>query len=380
MYSTVIIGSGCAGAVMARVLAEKKEKVLILEQRSHIGGNCYDRLDEKGILIHQYGPHIFHTNSRPVYDFLSRFTSWYQYEHQVAGNVYGKVLPIPFNLNTLKIVYGEEKGSRLEKKLIKEYRLGTTVPILTLKQNREKEIHEIANFVYENIFLNYTMKQWGQKPEEIDESVTARVPVVLSYDNRYFRDTYQGMPIDGYTKMFERMLDHENISMRLNTKSQDVLKITEQGTVAIDGQAYNGKIIFTGAIDEFFGYCYGRLPYRSLQFRFEHYEMEYYQPKGVINYTVSEEYTRVTEFKHLTGQKAKNTTIMKEYPMEYKGEEGQIPYYAIINEENIALYEKYTAHLSHIPNFYLLGRLAEYKYYNIDAIVEKALQLGKELN
>lgn len=379
MYNTVIIGSGCAGAVMARLLAEKKEKVLVIEQRDHIGGNCYDRVDENGILIHQYGPHIFHTNNQRVYEFLSRFTKWYEYDHQVVGNVYGNLLPIPFNLNTLKIVYGEEKGSRLEKKLIEQYGQGSRVPILELKKNEDREIKEIAEFVYENIFLKYTMKQWGQKPEDVDVSVTARVPVVLSYDNRYFQDIYQGMPLEGYTKLFENMLAHENITVRLNTKAQDVLKIEQKGILKIDGQVFGGKVIYTGAIDEFFACCYGQLPYRSLQFKFENYNREFYQPEGVVNYTVSEDFTRITEFKYLTGQKASNTTIMKEYPMTYTGEKGQIPYYAILSNENTALYERYKARLKDIPNFYLLGRLAEYKYYNMDAIIEKALQLGGTL-
>lgn len=379
MYNTIIIGSGCAGAVMARLLAEKNEKVLVIEQRDHIGGNCYDKIDEHGILIHQYGPHIFHTNNQKVFDFLSRFTKWYQFEHEVVGNVNGKLLPIPFNLNTLKIVYGQEKGKKLEEKLIQQYGQGSCVPILELKKNTDEEIKEIAEFIYENIFLKYTMKQWGQKPEEVDETVTARVPIVLSYDNRYFQDTYQGMPLEGYTTLFKNILDHENITIRLNTRAQDVLKIKEQGKVSIDRQAFNGKIIYTGAIDEFFDCCYGRLPYRSLEFQFEHYDKEFYQSRGVVNYTVSQEFTRITEFKYLTGQKAPDTTIMKEYPMAYTGADGQTPYYSITNKKNITLYEKYKTRLEGLPNFYLLGRLAEYKYYNMDAIIEKALQLGGTL-
>lgn len=380
VFDSIVIGSGCAGAVVARQLAEKNKKVLIIEQRNHIGGNCYDVKDEHGILIHQYGPHIFHTNKIEVYEYLSRFTKWYDFNHEVVGDVYGQLLPIPFNLNTLMLVYGEEKGQKLKEELIAAYGENSRVPILELRQNPSKEIKDIAEFVYENIFLKYTMKQWGQKPEEVDASVTARVPIVLSYDNRYFQDTYQGMPLEGYTALFENLLNHENITVRLNTKAEDVLTIPESGNVSFEGKEFEGEIIYTGPIDELFGCRFGRLPYRSLEFQFEHYEKDYYQSHGVVNYTVSEEHTRITEFKYLTGQKAENsTTIMKEYPRDYTAKDGQIPYYAIMNEQNQALYHQYTSLLEQVSNFYLVGRLAEYKYYNIDAIVEKALQLGGTL-
>ena len=316
---TLIIGCGFAGASVARKLAEQNEHVRIIEKRNHIGGNCYDCFDQYGILVHQYGPHIFHTNSEEVYEFLSQFTSWYNYSHEVVGNVYGKIIPIPFNLNTLNIVFGEEKGNALKKELVNAYGMNARVPILELQKSSSKGIQEVAEYVYENIFLKYTMKQWNQKPEEVDKSVTARVPVLLSYDNRYFQDKYQGMPLYGYTKLFERMLVHPLIQVDLGIDAKDVLSFDfDKNKIYVDGKEFKGKIIFTGAIDELFDCRLGRLPYRSLEFKFEHYNQEFYQQKGVVNYTVSEDYTRITEFKYLTGQESSSTTIIKEYPKSMK--------------------------------------------------------------
>lgn len=381
MYDAVVIGSGIAGAAAARVLAEEQGKqVLVLERRPHIGGNCYDREDEYGILIHQYGPHIFHTNDEEVYAWLSRFTDWYEFGHEVVARVGERLIPVPFNLNTLKMVYGEEKGERLAGKLANTFGAGARVPILKLREQTDPEIQAIADFVYENIFLKYTMKQWGQKPEEIDPAVTGRVPVVISYDNRYFGDKYQGMPKDGYTPMFEKILAHPGIEVRTGTDAREILELRkEEGKVYLEGREFDGAVIYTGAADELFGCRYGRLPYRSLRFDFEHYRIPDYQGHSVVNYTVSEEFTRITEFKHLTGQKVEGTTIVKEYPFAYTGAEGEIPYYAILNEENLALYRRYAALAEKFPDFYLLGRLAEYKYYNIDAMAARALGLARSL-
>ena len=381
MYDAVVIGSGIAGAAAARVLAEEQGKqVLVLERRPHIGGNCYDREDEYGILIHQYGPHIFHTNDEEVYAWLSRFTDWYEFGHEVVARVGERLIPVPFNLNTLKMVYGEEKGERLAGKLANTFGAGARVPILKLREQTDPEIQAIADFVYENIFLKYTMKQWGQKPEEIDPAVTGRVPVVISYDNRYFGDKYQGMPKDGYTPMFEKILAHPGIEVRTGTDAREILELRkEEGKVYLEGREFDGAVIYTGAADELFGCRYGRLPYRSLRFDFEHYRIPDYQGHSVVNYTVSEEFAGITEFKHLTGQKAEGTTIVKEYPFAYTGAEGEIPYYAILNEENLALYRRYAALAEKFPDFYLLGRLAEYKYYNIDAMAARALGLARSL-
>lgn len=366
MYDTIIAGAGIAGSVIARELAERRgQRVLVLEQRNHIAGNCYDLFDDYGILIHQYGPHIFHTNNEEVFQYLSRFTEWNLFGHEVVANVLGNLIPIPFNLNSLYKVYDKKKAEELERKLIQSYGMDSRVPILELRKNEDKEIVEIADYVYENIFLHYTMKQWGKNPEEIDPDVTARVPVVISYDNRYFADKYQGMPLYGYTKMFEKMLDHPNIEVQLNAKLTD-LEWIKKGT----------NVVYTGALDELLNNRFGHLPYRSLEFDFEHIEKEYYQEKGVVNYTVSEDFTRITEFKYLTGQKNEGTTIVKEYPKPYTGSNGEIPYYAIEHAESRKIYQQYESIVENWENFYLLGRLAEYKYYNIDAMVEKALELA----
>ena len=381
MYDCIIIGSGIAGAAAARVLAEEQgRKVLVLEKKHHIGGNCYDGKDEYGILVHWYGPHIFHTGNEEVYEWLSRFTDWYAFGHEVVARVGDKLLPVPFNLNTLKMVYGEEKAAVLEKKLVDTFGFGARVPILKLREQQDEDLRAIADYVYENVFLRYTMKQWGQTPEEIDPAVTGRVPVVISYDNRYFGDKYQGMPLDGFTPMFEKMLAHPNIEVRTNTNAKDVLVISEEeGKVLLDGQEFHGTVIYTGPVDELFDCRFGRLPYRTLRFDFEHYDRPDYQGHSVVNYTVSEDYTRITEFKYLTGQKADSTTIVKEYPFAYTGAEGEIPYYAIMNEENNALYRKYADLATKLPDFHLLGRLAEYKYYNIDAMAARAIALARSL-
>ena len=378
MFDSVIIGAGVAGCVAARDLAESGRKVLVLEQRDHIGGNCYDEKDEHGILIHKYGPHIFHTKEQKAYDYLSRFTDWYAFGHEVVANVHGKLIPVPFNLNTLHMVYEQEKADALEKKLIDAFGLESRVPILKLREHEDPEIRVIADYVYENIFLHYTMKQWGQTPEQIDPAVTGRVPVLISHDNRYFQEPWQGMPLHGYTLMFEKMLDHENITVETGVDARSRVTFSE-GSVSLDGQAFAGDLIYTGPLDELFDCRFGRLPYRSLRFDFEYYDKPDYQGHSVVNYTVSEDFTRITEFKYLTGQQAEGTTIVKEYPFAYTGAEGEIPYYSIANEANQKLYEQYRGLVEHIPNVWLLGRLAEYKYYNIDAMVLKALELTDKI-
>lgn len=380
MYDCIIVGAGIAGATVARKLAEESnKKVLVLERRNHIGGNCYDKPDDHGILIHEYGPHIFHTGDEGVREFLSRFTKWYDFGHEVVAKVGDQLIPVPFNLNTLHMVYDKEKAERLEKKLIEEYGLDSRVPIMKLRESTDADVREIADYVYKNVFLYYTMKQWGQTPEEISPEVTGRVPVVISYDNRYFKDKYQSVPVDGFTPMFAAMLDHPNIEVRTGADCSDVLDF-EDGKIYFEKAEFTGDLVYTGALDELFDCKFGRLPYRSLNFQFEHLNQDSFQDHSVVNYTVSEDFTRITEFKFLTGQKdTDGTTIVREYPFAYTGAEGEIPYYAILNAENEALYEKYRLLTEDFDKFHLLGRLAEYKYYNIDAMCRKAMELAEEI-
>lgn len=375
-YDAVVVGAGFAGATAARELAEKEGKqVLVLERRAHVGGNAYDCQDEAGVLIHRYGPHIFHTKEEAVYRYLSRFTDWREYEHRVVAKVHDRYMPVPFNLTSLKMAFGEEEGNRLAKKLISVYGAEKKVTILELRQNPDPDLAKVADYVYENVFVYYTQKQWGMKPEEIDPATTARVPVFLSEDDRYFQDTWQGIPKDGYTRLFERMLDHPGITLRLNAEGRDFLSLEEGGRICLEGEPYEGIVIFTGALDEWFGCRFGRLPYRTLDFVFETLPVTWYQPRGTVNYTVDEAFTRITEFKYFSGQEIPDrTTIVKEYSRAYTGKEGEIPYYAVINPENNALYARYRALTEAYPNFFCLGRLAEYKYYNMDAIVGEALK------
>ena len=383
-FDVLIAGAGYAGAVCARSLAEGGKRVLVLERRSHVGGNAYDCPDEAGVLIHQYGPHIFHTNDSRVFAWLSRFTQWRDYQHRVVADIPdekgGRMrYPVPFNLTSLETAFGAEEGKRLGDKLIAAYGAEKKVTILELRQNPDPEISALADYVYEHVFVHYTMKQWGQKPEDIDPNTTARVPVFLSRDDRYFQDACQGMPLEGYTPMFEKMLDHPNIKVELGADALERLDLSGD-VLKVDGVPFEGEVIYTGQADELFRFQYGPLPYRTLDFRFETLEKDDFQGYGTVNYTVDQDYTRITEFKHLTGQVLPGkTTIVKEYSRAYGGILGEIPYYAIINPENNALYGQYKALADRFPNLHLLGRLAEYKYYNMDAIAGRALDLAEAL-
>ena len=375
-FDCLVIGSGYAGSVAAREMAERGgRRVLVLERRGHVGGNAYDCLDEHGILIHKYGPHIFHTSERRVFDYLSRFTGWRDYQHRVVANVHGRFLPVPFNLTSLHMAFPEEKAARLEDKLLSAYSANARVTILSLRENTDPELREVADYVYENVFVHYTMKQWGQLPEEIDPATTARVPILLSRDDRYFQDPYQGMPLEGYTPLFQRMLDHPRITVELGVDARERMAL-EDGVIRLDGEPFAGPVIYTGEVDELFSFRFGHLPYHTLDFDFETLEVDRFQPTATVNYTVSEDYTRITEYKQLTGQVVPGrTTIMKEYSRAYTGSPGEIPYYAVISPENNALYGRYRDLAGGFSNLHLLGRLAEYKYYNMDAIALRALTL-----
>lgn len=356
MYSYLIVGAGFAGSVLAeRIAVCKKKKVLIVDKRNHIGGNAYDYYNEDGILVHKYGPHIFHTNSKKVYDYLSNFTEWNEYQHKVLISVDGQLLPMPINLDTINKLYNYNFTS---KDMI-EYLDHVKEPIQTISNAEEQVISKVGRDLYEKFFKYYTKKQWDLWPYELDASVTARIPIRYNRDDRYFTDTYQVMPKYGYTKMFERMLTHPNIHIMLNTDYRDLIKEIEYK-----------YLIFTGPIDLFFEYKYGKLPYRSLNFQFETKDVEYYQPIGTINYPNEYDFTRITEFKYLTGQKHHKTTIVKEYPTS----DGE-PYYPIPRPQNDELYRKYKEAAEDLENVFFVGRLGTYKYYNMDQVVAQSLTL-----
>jgi len=361
----LIVGSGLAGSVLAERIANVlKKEVLILEKRNHIGGNVYDFKDENGILIHKYGPHAFHTNNKKVWDYLSQFTEWYPYFHKVLAVIDGIKVPLPFNLNSIYKVFSPKLAEQLEDKLISKYGYNKKIPILELKKEEDPSLKFLAQYIYEKVFLGYTLKQWGVSPDEIDPSVTARVPVYISRDDRYFQDKYQGIPKDGYTKMIERMLDHPKIRIEIET---DFFKIRDK--IKYD------FLIYTGPIDEFFDFKYGRLPYRSLYFDFGNYPIETFQEVAQVNYPENYDFTRITEFKHfLPFRKSRNTTIAFEYPCEYIPKENE-PYYPVPNESTKVIYNKYERLAESISNTIFIGRLAEYKYYNMDQIVARALEI-----
>ena len=357
-FDYVIVGAGFAGSVMAERLANQAGKrVLIIDRRPHIGGNAYDHHDESGVLVHKYGPHIFHTNSAVVFAYLSRFTQWRPYEHRVLSAVDRKLVPVPINRTTINELYGlnlseAEVGSFLAARAEKVEEILTSEDVVVSTVGRE---------LYETFFKGYTTKQWGLDPSQLDKSVTARIPVRTNDDDRYFTDQFQAMPLEGYTKMFERMLDHPNICVMVATEFRDIADKVK----AAEG------IVFTGPVDEYFDYRYGHLPYRSLQFKHVTFDQEQFQPVGVVNYpSTTVPYTRITEYKHLTGQVSAKTSITYEFP----SVEGD-PYYPIPRPENQAMYKKYQALADATPDVYFVGRLATYRYYNMDQVVAQALTM-----
>ena len=380
-YNAIVVGAGFAGAVCARMLAEAASyRVAVLERRDHLAGNAFDYEDEAGILVHKYGPHIYHTDDDRVHQFLSRFTTFTDYQHKVLANIHGTLMPVPFNHRSLRLAFGEQRGEQLYYKLVAVFGENKKVPILELRKQNDPDLAELADYVYENVFLHYTMKQWGKTPDQIDPSVMGRVPVFVGDDDRYFpQASHQGMPAQGYTALFERMLDHDHIEAFTHVDARDLLHVGAT-SIEVCGTPYGGEIIYTGALDELFGLDLGALPYRTLDMRFETLEQDQFQPVGTVNYTVSEDYTRITEFKNLTGQVVEGkTTIMREYSRAYEPGCGQTPYYVINEPQNIALYQRYRERVAGLVNFHVVGRLAEYRYYDMDGVVASALELSDEI-
>jgi UDP-galactopyranose mutase len=360
MFDYLIVGAGFAGSTLAERLASQAgKKVLIIDKRPHIAGNAYDRHDDAGIMIHQYGPHIFHTNSKQVFDYLSKFTKWRQYQHRVKACVDGQLLPIPINLDTINNLY----GLNLTSQDVEAFFSSVAEPRDQILTSEDVVVSRVGRELYEKFFRGYTNKQWGLDPSELDAAVTARVPTRTNRDDRYFIDAYQAMPLHGYTRMFENILHHPNIKILLNCDYREVVR-----------HIPHKKMIYTGPVDEYFDYRYGRLPYRSLRFEFETHNVKWYQTAPVINYPNDYAYTRVTEFKYLTGQEHSQTSIVYEYPQD----EGD-PYYPVPRSENAELYKKYQALAEATPDVHFAGRLATYKYYNMDQVVAQALALFQKI-
>lgn len=360
-FKFLIVGAGFAGCTIAeRIASQLDKKVLIVERRNHIGGNAYDYYNEDGILVQKYGPHIFHTNSKRVWDYLSQFTEWNGYVHRVIAKVKGKEVYLPINIETMERLYDCKFTPQSLRRYFEQCRL----KIKKIRNSRDVIVSQVGEELYELFFKHYTKKQWGVYPDELDPQVARRLPVRFNRDTRYFTDKYQGIPKFGYTKMFEKMLNNKNIHILLNTDYKEIIDL-----VKFD------KLIFTGPIDYYFDYMYGKLPYRSLDFKFETLNIEKYQNAAVVNYPLDNEYTRITEFKHFYFQKHHKTTICYEYPKS----EGD-PYYPIPKRECQEIYQKYKKEAKKLKNVYFLGRLAEYKYLNMDQVVEEGLRLFARIN
>ncbi|WP_270991479.1 UDP-galactopyranose mutase [Campylobacter upsaliensis] len=362
----LIVGCGLSGAILAERLASRGEEVLVIDKRGHIGGNIYDYKDkETNITVHKYGPHVFHTSIKEVWDYLSRFTQWHYFMYRVKAFIEGKEVNIPFNLDTLYKVFPEGLAKKLEQKLIDKFAFNSKIPILELKNTKDKDLEFLAEYIYKKVFLGYTVKQWGVKPEELDFSVSARVPVYISRDDRYFTDTYQAIPKDGYTKMVENIINHSLIEVKLNTDFKNLKNVEYE------------RLFYTGAIDEFFDYKFGKLPYRSLNIVFETFDKEYKQSGPQINYPENYDFTRSVEYKYYLDEKSNKTILSYEYSCEFKNGENE-RYYPIPNEENQKLYEKYLQEADKLTNVYFLGRLGDYKYYDMDKTIERALKFARE--
>ena len=370
-FDYIIVGAGISCCVVAEQLAKaENKKILIIEKRNHIAGNCYDFRDENNILVHKYGPHIFHTNSEEVWKYLSQFTEWENYQHRVLANVDGILVPVPFNLNSIYKCFPKLLAENLEKKLLEKYKYGEKIPILQLKKENDDLLKMLADFIYSKVFLGYTVKQWDLKPEDLDESVTARIPVFISRDDRYFQDKYQGIPKQGYTKLVEKMLARPNIHLLLNTDF-----------FAFKNELQYEKLIFTGMLDEFFNFDLGKLPYRSLRFEFAEFALnsaKNFQPVAQVNYPCEYDFTRITEFIHFfEHQTHSKTVIAKEYPTPFNNGFDEIPYYPIPRKENFELAAKYKNLAKELPNTIFLGRLADYSYYNMDQAIARALEVSR---
>lgn len=382
MFEVIVIGCGYAGSIMARKFADDGKKVLVLEKRNHIAGNMYDYLDENGILVHKYGPHIAYMNDRRTYEFLKQYTEFVPYTHHVNAEIDGVEVPLPFNLTAIDRLFDVDEAVKLKQLLIEEYGMGKKVPILELQNSKNEDIKKLANYIFEKVFLHYTMKMWDLSPNEIDPAVTGRVPVHISYDNRHFTSEYQVMPKYGYTNLFKNMLNHENIEIKLNFNALDYIEL-KQNKIYYNNEEFTGILVYTAQIDELFNYKYGNLPYRSLYFENETHKVDRLQESTVLNWPDSRPATRRTENKLLVCQPnvPNVTSTITEYPGKYdvNDEKWNCPFYPIPHKDNDELLRKYNEEANLYNNLIMIGRLAEYKYYNMEAIILAALDKYNEI-
>jgi len=378
MDKIIIVGAGLSGATVARLFAEGGFDVTVIDRKENIGGNLYDYVDKNGILIEPYGPHVFHTDKKEVYDFLSKFTDWIPYKHKVLAKVRkDKLVPVPFNLTSLYALFPKEKAEKVEELLGKKLKDGQGISIFDLIKAEEPEIKEFGDYVYKNVYSVYSMKQWGIKPEHLDCSVMNRVPVYLNRDDGYFTDKYQFMPKDGYTEMVSNVLRHPRIKLKLKTDANRIIALRD-GNIYLNGKSFDGILIYTGCVDELFSYKHGVLPYRSLKFKFETKKCSSFQRTAVVNYTVSNKFTRITEFSKFTCEPKDVTVIAKEYSVPYKKNKN-VPYYPVPTENNHKTHALYEQQAKEYKNLYLLGRLANYKYINMDVAIKNAMDLYEKI-
>lgn len=373
----LVIGCGLSGAVVARHFAEQGKQVVIWERRNHIGGNMYDYVDAHGILVQQYGPHIFHTNQKALFDYMCRFEQWNDFK-LICGAVWdGKYTPTPFNFTTIDTFFEGEQKERLKQKLKQAFAGRETATVVEVLEHPDPDIRGYAQYLFDNDYAPYTAKQWGVDPTEIDASVLKRVPLRFSYDQGYFSDPYEAMPKHSFTEFFRNLLNHPNISVQLGVDALEHLKVDDD-RLLLDGEALTIPVVFTGALDELFGGIYGSLPYRSLRFEWKHEHIDSLQDAPVVAYPKEAGFTRITEFKKLPPQDVKGTTYALEYPLPYQESQKMEPYYPVLTEESQKQYAKYKALADRIPNLILCGRLADFKYYNMDQALQRALDICAE--
>lgn len=365
--TNLVVGAGITGAIIAQNIAKNlDEKVLIIDKKEHVAGNCFDSKDENGITVHKYGSHIFHTNNAKVWNYLKRFADFNTYMHRVYAVIDGIETTIPFNFNTLYDVFPKSMAEKFEEKLLENFEYNTKVPILEFQKYNDKDLNFLANYIYNKVFLNYTIKQWGLNPERIDSTVTARVPVLISKDNRYFQDRFQGIPLNGYTAMIKNIINHPNIEVRTSTDFREIKSSSFK------------RIFYTGSIDEFFDYKLGMLPYRSVSFKFEEFDRPYYQKNSVVNYPDNYDFTRIHEYKYYLDEKSEKTVIAKEYSADFKLGVNE-RYYPVVNSKTTDLYNEYKFLAREHENVYFLGRLGDYKYYDMDKAAARAIECFDEI-